>query len=332
MKTINQLRFLIRAVATSALFISLFVPPYVPHAASNEDLPVQELASGHFLMVEEGFVMKTASISEAGHRLAYNKGISHTVGAKESLSSIGDLYGISIDTIKWANDIKSNSVLHPGDILRVLPVDGILHKVGRGQSLSKVAILYDINIETIEKQNQIHGGRIYAGQEIIIPGGTPLIAKTKPNVTVASVSKKIKASPPKATQPPKASPPTSYGVLQKPCDCTYTQGYHPGHYAIDLARSGGGPIFAAEDGIVIRADYGWNGGYGNVIEIDHGNGLVTLYAHNKEIHVREGTAVRRGDVIASMGNTGRVYGKTGIHLHFETILNGIKKSPVLYIQ
>ena len=332
MKTINQLKFLIRAVSISALFVSLFVPPYVPHAASSEDLPVQELASGHFLMVEEGFVMKTASISEAGHRLAYNKGISHTVGAQESLSSIGDLYAISIDTIKWANDLKKNVVLHPGDVLRILPVDGVLHTVSRGQSLSKVAMLYDTDINTLEKQNQIQSGRIYAGQEIIIPGGRPIVAKANSNIKVAAVSKKIEASPPRPTQPPEASPPDSHGILQKPCDCTSTQGYHPGHYAVDLARSGGGAIFAAEDGIVLRADYGWNGGYGNVIEIDHGNGLVTLYAHNKEIHVREGSAVRRGDVIASMGNTGRVYGKTGIHLHFETILSGIKKNPVLYIQ
>jgi murein DD-endopeptidase MepM/ murein hydrolase activator NlpD len=101
---------------------------------------------------------------------------------------------------------------------------------------------------------------------------------------------------------------------------------------VDLARNGGGPIFAAEDGVVVRADYGWNGGYGNVVEIDHGNGLVTLYAHNRELHVREGAAVRRGDVIATMGKTGRVYGRTGVHVHFEVIQNGVKKNPNLYLQ
>ena len=64
----------------------------------------------------------------------------------------------------------------------------------------------------------------------------------------------------------------------------------------------------------------------------HGNGLVTLYAHNKEHYVRDGAVVQRGQMIAGMGNTGRVYGKTGIHVHFEVRLNGVKKNPLLYLE
>ena len=82
----------------------------------------------------------------------------------------------------------------------------------------------------------------------------------------------------------------------------------------------------------VASEYGWNGGYGNVIEIDHGNGLVTLYAHNKDLYVKVGNNVSRGQHIASMGNTGLVYGKTGIHVHFEVRLNGVKKNPLLYLE
>ena len=134
------------------------------------------------------------------------------------------------------------------------------------------------------------------------------------------------------TTPETAAEPTA-GVLQRPCNnCEVTQGYHPGHYAVDVQTKGGGPVFAAEDGTVIRADYGWDGGYGNVIEIDHGNGLVTLYAHNKELYVKVGDVVKRGQVISWEGNTGLVYGSTGIHVHFEVRVNGVKKNPMLYLE
>ena len=101
---------------------------------------------------------------------------------------------------------------------------------------------------------------------------------------------------------------------------------------MDMQERGGGPIYAAEAGTIPRADYGWNGGYGNVIEIDHGNELTTLYGHNKKLYVTEGDYVQRGQKIADMGNTGLVYGATGIHVHFEVISRGVKKNPLLYIE
>lgn len=298
----------------------------------GREMEAIELLSGQFLQVEEGFVMKTASISEAGHRLAYNRGISHEVVAEESIYSIADLYKISVETLMWANDLSEDDVLHPGDTLIVLPVDGVIHTVKRGQSLSKIAMLYGIDANDIVSQNQLVSERIFAGQQIIIPEGLPLTSDAPVQVAVVPSSGSAETARPRPSPAPEGVPPLSHGVLQKPCDCVYTQMYHAGHYAIDMAASTGAPIFAAEDGIVIRADHGWNGGYGNVVEIDHGNGLVSLYAHNKKLHVREGNAVRRGDVIATIGNTGRVYGKTGIHLHFEVILKGIKKNPLLYLQ
>ncbi len=304
----------------------------MPEPAIGHEIEAIELLSGQFLQVEEGFVMKTASISEAGHRLAYNRGISHEVMEEESPHSIADLYKISVETLIWANDLPEDVVLHPGDTLLVLPVDGVLHTVKRGQSLSKIATLYNVDIREVAMQNQLASERIFSGQQIIIPGGAPLTSDSPVQVAAIPSAGNVEPARPRPSPAPEATPPPSLGVLQKPCDCVYTQMYHAGHYAVDMAGAAGTPIFAAEDGIVIRADHGWNGGYGNVVEIDHGNGLVTLYAHNKKLHVREGNAVRRGDVVATIGNTGRVYGKTGIHLHFEVILKGIKKNPLLYLQ
>ena len=70
---------------------------------------------------------------------------------------------------------------------------------------------------------------------------------------------------------------------------------------------------------------------GTVIEIDHGDGVVTLYGHNEVLYVKKGDTVTRGQEISKMGNTGRVYGATGIHVHFEVRVNGVKKNPLLYL-
>ncbi|WP_094676819.1 M23 family metallopeptidase [Hydrocoleum sp. CS-953] len=85
------------------------------------------------------------------------------------------------------------------------------------------------------------------------------------------------------------------------------------HRGIDIAAPTGTPIVAAAPGIVTYAD--WNsGGYGYLVEIQHPNGSLTVYAHNSQILVREGQKVAQGELIAKMGSTGR---STGPHLHFE---------------
>ena len=109
------------------------------------------------------------------------------------------------------------------------------------------------------------------------------------------------------------------------------QGYHSGHLAWDIS-SGGVPVLgkaclAANDGTVIFAQYGWNGAYGNLVKIRHSNGLVTVYAHLKDIHVREGQTVSRGQQIGTVGNSGR---STGPHLHFEVQRNGVRVNPADY--
>ena len=110
-----------------------------------------------------------------------------------------------------------------------------------------------------------------------------------------------------------------------------SQGFRRGHYAIDISNRNRPPIFTADSGKVIKASFGWNGGYGNHIIVDHGNGMQTLYAHMQTLAVKVGDEVARGQIIGKMGNTGRVYGATGIHLHFEVRIGGVKKSPLAYL-
>jgi hypothetical protein len=94
------------------------------------------------------------------------------------------------------------------------------------------------------------------------------------------------------------------------------------HTGVDIAAKTGSPIVAANDGTVIRA--GWNNAYGNVVFIDHGGGIVTVYAHNSELLVSNGAKVTRGQQISKAGSTGN---STGPHLHFEVRKNGDYQDP-----
>lgn len=98
------------------------------------------------------------------------------------------------------------------------------------------------------------------------------------------------------------------------------------HEGIDIAAPSGTSIAAAESGTVIYS--GWNdGGYGNLIKINHGNGLVTYYAHNSKNYVGVGDYVNKGDIIAAVGSTGN---STGPHVHFEVREDGAVKNPSNY--
>ena len=342
--TLRWLSVRLRRVCIVVFVFGSLLPPYIPKAA----LAPQEVdtAARQFLLVEDGFLMKSSSLTKQGSRRAYAEGTIHTVKEGESLEKLSNRYGISTQTIVWVNKLEEGQSIQPGQELLILPVDGVLHTVKRGQTLLGIADLYDIPSDTIAEQNKVRGGYILVGQELIIPGGSPVIAppvqvavapeqkpKPKPEPAKPVAKKPAPVQPKPKPSPSFATTPTS-GVLQKPCSdkCFITQYFHRGHFALDMQEKGGGPIYAAEAGVVTRADYGWNGGYGNVIEIDHGNELITLYAHNSDLHVGVGDHVQRGQKIADMGNTGLVYGPTGIHTHFEVQLRGIKKNPLLYIQ
>jgi murein DD-endopeptidase MepM/ murein hydrolase activator NlpD len=101
------------------------------------------------------------------------------------------------------------------------------------------------------------------------------------------------------------------------------QELHPG---IDIANSMGTPIFATADGEVVLS--GWSGGYGNIVQINHGKGIETIYGHNSRVIVSAGQVVKKGQVIAYLGSTGR---STGPHLHYEVRVNGAAVDPIRFL-
>jgi murein DD-endopeptidase MepM/ murein hydrolase activator NlpD len=99
------------------------------------------------------------------------------------------------------------------------------------------------------------------------------------------------------------------------------------HAGIDMAGAYGSPIYAAASGVVLRA--GWANGYGNLVEIDHGRGMITRYGHLASIDAKPGQKINQGDVIGGMGSTGR---STGTHLHFEVRVDGQAVNPMPFLE
>lgn len=244
--------------------------------------------------------------------------IEHPVAENETISSIAERYGLSVNTILWENNLPANAKIKTGDVLRILPVDGVRHKVQRGETIysigkkygldqSQVQVIVDypfnffLNDETFE---------LAIGQDIIVPDGIKPTQTTAPVVRVAVQTKDAGAV-------------SATGVFAWPASGTITQGYRFYHKAWDIANRGAGPILAADSGTVIFS--GWDpSGYGNKVMVDHGNGYVTLYAHMSVLQVQSGQRVTRGSVLGQMGSTGR---STGIHLHFEIRNGGVLLDP-----
>ncbi len=113
-----------------------------------------------------------------------------------------------------------------------------------------------------------------------------------------------------------------YGQRTDPFD-----GNQAMHRGIDFAGAAGAQVLAVADGIVSHT--GVDGGYGRMVEITHGNGYVTRYAHNAKLLVKPGQTVKRGDAIALMGSTGR---STGTHVHFEVLRNGQPINPLSFVR
>ncbi len=226
----------------------------------------------------------------------------YTVREGDTLGQIADMFNISPNTIRWANDIDVKGVVKPGQELIILPISGLKHKVVKGDTFATIAKKYNADAREISLFNGIEEGEdLIAGTEIIIPNGEeadPTPAK-KPTTSSKTPSKEA---------------PSGYFI--RPVKGIKTQGVHDRYKAIDIGAKTGTPIWAMADGkvIVAKSPSAWNGGYGGMIVIQHSNGTQTLYAHLSKVEVTQGQSVKQGAQIGQVGSTGH---STGPHLHVE---------------
>jgi murein DD-endopeptidase MepM/ murein hydrolase activator NlpD len=248
----------------------------------------------------------------------------YVVKEGDSLSVIAKRFGVNIGTILWANDRSATQYIRPGDKLRVPPVSGVLVTVKSGDTLLALANTYGSEVKEIAEINRLDPDQtLPEGTEIVLPGGSP--PYTPPRQTAYAPS----PAEPFAAKPPDASPSSAQAgkLLWPTSGHLVTQYYGWRHTGLDIDGDYSSPIYAAHDGVVTIA--GWNkGGYGLQIVVS-GDGVMTRYAHASKIFVKNGDRVRRGQVIAMVGTTGR---STGTHLHFEVYINGRRVNPLSYIR
>jgi murein DD-endopeptidase MepM/ murein hydrolase activator NlpD len=235
----------------------------------------------------------------------------YVVRQGDNLAAIAKMFGVSVDTILWANNMKKGDKLKEGDVLFILPVSGLEHTVAKGQTLQSIAKLYKVDVSDIIQANDITSDApLVVGDTLMIPNGMkdeggnqPIPAKDL-GASIAKDKKYYEDHPIQNLAGYFIDPVPGYRL---------SQGLHDGN-AVDMAIVKGTPIHAAAAGTIIFARTGWNGGYGNLTIISHPNGTETLYAHQSKIAVRTGSDVFQGQVIGLVGSTGH---STGSHLHFE---------------
>lgn len=242
--------------------------------------------------------------------------IDYKVVEGDTLSLIAKKFDISVDTIKWANNLKSE-LIKPGQILKIPPVTGVVHKVASGDTIYSIAKKYKTEAQKIvnfpfNDFADLETFALRVGQILYVPDG--VIEEAKPIVPkfVAQIQAGVRGTS-------NFIWPASGAISQ------YPVWYH---MALDIANPAGGAILAADSGTVTYSGcLGW--GYGCHIIVDHGNGYQTLYAHLSSLGVSQGAAVSQGQTIGTMGCTGRC---TGTHLHFEIRSGGGLLNPLNFLK
>ena len=248
----------------------------------------------------------------------------YTVQEGDTLSEIADTFDVSMNTIRWENNISGEKI-SVGQKLNILPVTGVKHVVKSGDTISKIADKYEADSQDILIFNGISDGdALKKGDIIFVPNGIikpVIVSKTTKSSSTNTTVSNTKA-PSGYYIRPVAGPITSPFGSRK-------GGFHPG---VDIGNARGTPIVAAADGVVIQVVSGCvegvrscGGRYGNHIVIQHSNGTKTRYAHLSRTSVNVGQSVSQGQQIGALGNTGS---STGPHLHFEVEnANGSKMRP-----
>lgn len=274
-------------------------------AAQNSE--PHDARGGSDVLVEDGVLVSTGPVGADEITASRTNGgeISvYVVRSGDSLSEIAAMFGVTSNTILWANDLQRASAIKPGDSLIILPIAGVRHIVKSGDTLSTIAKKYKGNAEEILSYNQLQSDTdLTVGDTLVIPGGALHVATAPLSTKTAGKNSTVKNT---ATSGSSFSHPIP-GAIK-------TQGIH-GSNGVDFGAGIGTTVRAASAGkVIVAKGSGWNGGYGNYIVIKHANGTQTLYAHLSRVDVGVGSTVATGESIGASGNSGK---STGPHLHFE---------------
>jgi murein DD-endopeptidase MepM/ murein hydrolase activator NlpD len=264
------------------------------------------------------------------------KSVIYRVSRGDAMLSIADEYKIKSESILYVNkQLEDNPHnLKPGMELTIPPVDGLYYEWKDGDTFETIAEKFDAkadDIITFPGNNiDLTDPKIDPGTLVMIPGGSRELRNWAADLQTMGRNPAGGTGTSEIGGNACGGGPVSSG-FGWPADAHSLSGngYGPGHLGIDITADTGSNVYAAGSGIVTQAQGGWNYGYGNVVQIDHGNGYVTVYAHLSQINVGVCQAVGQGAVVGYSGNTGNSF---GAHLHFEIRVGGTNINPYDMVQ
>jgi murein DD-endopeptidase MepM/ murein hydrolase activator NlpD len=303
-KKISILLLVVIAVSVSAIVMSTTLNG----SANTETTAITEEINSEALTLDSAQMAESFTAQTSEPRL-----IEYISKAEETVESIAAKYGVTVTTVTLSNNINKDTLLTDGQKLIFPSINGIVYKIKDGENLWDLASAYKINLDDLIAINDFDSpDKLKVGQQIILP-----------SVESLNVEKKILA---KAT-----SSSTSVSRGGWPASGKITSKFGPRwgreHKGIDIAVSTGTSVKASMPGKVTFS--GWEGGYGYLVKISHGNGLETYYGHNSKLIAKVGQTVDKGTVIAKSGSTGN---STGPHVHFEVRKNGDPVNPYQYLK
>lgn len=269
--------------------------------------------------------------------------LTYTVQEGDTLWTIGQRHGVTVEALAAANHLVLTAILPLGRSLEIpsgaapvhasrpaartpaRPDRSAVHVVRSGETLWEIAGRYGVRVEDLMAMNELgHSDWIRPGQRIIVS------VTALPRHRQVGLRSQTRPDPSRPVMAD-ASVLRSGGAFIWPARGTLTSRfgwrYRRHHEGIDLASPRGTPIYAARDGVVEFS--GWKGGYGKVVFVQHGGGVVTVYGHASSLLVQAGQPIKKGQLIARVGCTGRC---TGSHLHFEVRVNGRAVNPLSYLR
>lgn len=272
--------------------------------AASSSAPIDD---GNTLSPEMAAENQSSSIEDHNTQISV-----YVVRSGDTISGVAKMFKVSVNTVLWANDLTSRSVLQQGQTLVILPVTGITYTVKKGDTIQGIAKRFGADVSDILNYNDLTlASPLSVGSQILLPD-----AELSAPVAPVAVSGKKKLTV--GNEPVLDGPgwPAFPGYFACPIPGSRVSQQLHGHNGIDLAASRGTPIRAAAAGTVIinRSNGAWNGGYGNFVVIMHGNSTQTLYAHMSKSTVTSGQSVSQNQIIGYVGMTGLT---TGPHLHLE---------------
>jgi murein DD-endopeptidase MepM/ murein hydrolase activator NlpD len=232
----------------------------------------------------------------------------------DTVEAIAARFGLKTDTILWSNDLSEDDLLQIDQEVRIPAMDGLVYEVQQDDTLSGIAADHGVTVDKIIEANaEFDPGALQPGQLVLVPGGEPTARRM-----VASRGNGGRSGSHKLAWP-------AWGPLTDPFGWRIhpvygTKSFHDG---MDIGVESGTQVAAAASGTVTMAER--YGGYGLMVRLEHGGGLVTQYAHLSEFAVKVGQHVNGGELIGYSGNTGV---STGPHLHFMVIVDGSPVDPI----